>query len=257
MLLTVAPSASRLRGCRLAALSLATLVSLAACGSDSDTAPAAPQELRGAAVAVGNGTAYTYVVNGSNGPASIGIALTPAALQGLPATDAMWDLPLPSGVTVAPFDHAMLNWNAQGHPPEPYMVPHFDFHFYTITPSAQSAILAGPDTMTVPPQYVPQDYVSGVMAVPDMGVHWIDSTAAELHGHPFDKTFIYGFYHGNMVFVEPMVTLAYLASQPSATAAVKQPQAFAQPGRYPAEYSVRYDAATNTIRVSIDSLVAH
>lgn len=257
MLLTCAPSASRLRCCRLAALSVTTLVLLTACGSDSDTAPTTSHELRGATVSVGNGSAYAYVVNGSGGPTSVGIALTPTALQGLPSSDAMWDLPLPSGVSVPPFDHVMLNWNAQGHPPEPYMVPHFDFHFYTITPSAQSAIVAGPDTMTVPSQYIPQDYASGIMAVPDMGVHWIDTTAAELHGHPFDKTFIYGFYHSNLVFVEPMVTLAYLASQPNASAAVKQPQAFAQPGEYPTEYSVRYDAATNTIRVSIDALVAH
>lgn len=255
MLLTCAPSASRIRCCRLAALSLATLVSLTACSSD--TAPGTPHELRGAAVTVGNGSAYTFVQNGTSGTASIGVALTPSALQGLPSTDAMWDLPLPSGADVAPFDHVMINWNAQGHPPGPYMVPHFDFHFYTITPSSQSAIAAGPDTMTVPSAYVPADYVSGVMAVPDMGVHWIDSTAAELHGQPFDRTFIYGFYHGGLVFEEPMVTLAMLSSQPNVSASVKQPQAFAKPGRYPTTYSVRYDAATNTIRVSLDSLVAH
>ena len=254
MLLTCAPSASRIRCCRLAALSLATLVSLTACSSDTE--PGTSPELRGAAVPVGNGSAYAFVVNGSSGPTSIGIALTPSALQGLPSTDAMWDLPLPSGVNAAPFDHVMMNWNAQGHPPDPYLLPHFDFHFYTITPSAQSAIVAGPDTTTVPASNVPRDYVSGVMAVPDMGVHWIDTTSAEFHGQTFDHTFIYGFYHGGLVFVEPMVTLAFLSSQPNVSAAVKQPQAFAQPGRYPATYSVRYDAATNTVRVSIDSLVA-
>jgi hypothetical protein len=59
-----------------------------------------------------------------------------------------------------------------------------------------------------------------------MGVHWTDTLAAEFHGHPFDETFIYGFYHGKMVFVEPMITRALLASHPDVTAPVKQPRAF-------------------------------
>jgi hypothetical protein len=254
MLLNCVPSSPRIRWCRLAAVSLVTIATLTACGSDTE--PSTSHELHGASVSVGNGSAYVYVVDGAGGPASIGIALTPSALQGLPSADAMWDLPLPSGENVAPIDHVMLNWNAQGHPPDPYLVPHFDFHFYTITPAAQSAIIPGPDTVSVPPADVPPDYVSGVVAVPDMGVHWIDTTSAELHGQPFDRTFIYGYYHGGLVFVEPMVSLSFLSSQPNATAPVKQPQAFAQPGRYPTMYSVRYDAASNTIRVSIDSLVA-
>ena len=89
-----------------------------------------------------------------------------------------------------------------------------------------------------------------------MGVHWIDTTSAELHGHPFDETFVYGFSRGSLVFVEPMITRAFLTGQPNVSAAVKQPQSFAKAGSYPARYSVHADAATNTIRVSLDSLVA-
>jgi len=232
------------------------MAAAAACGSDNETGPRMNGERDGTAVSIGNGTAYAYVVDDASGPSSIGVAFTRTALDGLPATDAMWTLPLPSNASVAPYDHVMVNWNAQGHPPEPYMVPHFDVHFYTIAPAAQAAIQAGADTVPVPAADVPTDYVSGVQSVPDMGVHWIDTTAAELHGHPFDETFIYGFSRGSLVFVEPMVTRAFLLGQPDASTAIKQPESFAKPGRYPLRYSVRADAASNTIRVALDSLTA-
>lgn len=233
-------------------LMLCTLAALVACGSDTSPAPNAEHD--GTPVPVGSGTAYAYVVDGASGPSSIGIAFSPSAFNGLPAADTMWTLAVPA--TVAPFDHITINWNAQGHPPGPYMVPHFDFHFYTITSAAQAAIQAGQDTTPVPAANVPTDYVSGVESVPDMGVHWIDTTSAELHGQPFDKTFIYGFSKGSLVFLEPMITRAFLTSQPNASAAVKQPQSFAKAGRYPMRYAVHVDAATNTVRVSLDSLAA-
>jgi len=237
-----------------AAVVMAALVG-AACESQG-MSPYGPVERDGTPVTVGSGTAYAYVVNGSNGPASVGVALSQAALAGLPATDTMWTLPLPAGVTVPPFDHVMINWNAQGHPPGPYMLPHFDVHFYTITPATQAAIPGGSDTLTVPSSYVPRDYVSTVESAPDMGVHWIDTTSAELHGHPFDRTFVYGFSRGTLAFLEPMVTRAFLASQPSVSDTIRQPQAFAQAGRYPARYRVYADARTNTVRVELDSLTA-
>jgi Hypothetical protein TTHB210 len=236
-------------------LMLTTLAALAACSSDSETSPTTDAERHGTSVTIGNGTAYTYVVNGVSGPSSIGVALSRGALDSLPAVDAMWTLALPADSPVAPYDHITINWNAQGHPPGPYMVPHFDFHFYTIPPAAQASIPGGADSTPVPAANVPKDYVSGVQSVPDMGVHWIDTTSAELHGHPFDETFIYGFSHGSLVFVEPMITRAFLIGQPDVSAAIKQPQSFAKTGRYPSRYRVHVDAATNTIRVSLDSLV--
>jgi hypothetical protein len=252
-MLLVSRSSPRFQPRHLLVLGLAAAL-LAACGSDEE--PAAPSELDGAAVAVGNGTASAFVVQGPSGPTAIGVKLTPGALDGLPTSDDMWSLPLPAGVSVPAYDHVMLNWNAQGHPPDPYMVPHFDFHFYTISASAQAAIQAGPDTVTVPPQYVPKDYESGVMAVPDMGVHWVDTLSAEFHGKPFTGTFIYGFSKGSMVFLEPMVTQAYLRSQPNISTAVKQPEAWQVHGHYPTVWSIRTDPDTRDIRVTLDSLVA-
>lgn len=225
---------------------------LAACSSDNSTS-AGPAEVEGSPVAVGSGTARTYIAFGSHGVATLGVKLTSAALDGLPTSDAMWMLPLPATVP-GPWDHVMLNWNAQGHPPAMYQVPHFDFHFYIVDATQQAAITGGADTVTVPAQYVPKDYMSGVQSVPDMGVHWVDTLSAEFHGHPFDKTYIYGFSRGSMVFVEPMVTRDLLASHPDVSAPVKQPQAFQKPGAYPLTFSIRYDASAGVIRVALDSL---
>ncbi|HVX40425.1 MAG TPA: DUF5602 domain-containing protein [Gemmatimonadaceae bacterium] len=243
------------RGRRPGRLTIPALLAVAALvgACSSDTGPDSSLELSGASVNIGNGSAHTYVVTSPSGASTIGVSFTPTALDGLPSTDAMWDLPLPTGTALPPWDHVTINWNAQGHPPQPYMLPHFDFHFYVVSPAQQAAVQPGPDTVTVPAANVPQDYVSGVDAVPDMGVHWIDTTSAELHGHTFDHTLIYGFYHGGMMFIEPMITRAFLASHPDVTVPVKQPQSFQKPGRYPTYYSVTTDGSGN-VRVALDSL---
>jgi hypothetical protein len=237
----------------LLALCVAATATFVAC-SDDTTAPKT-RELDGPAVSVGNGTARLYVLENGSTPTSIGIELSEEALSGLPDSMAMWDLPLPADVSASPWDHAMLNWNPQGHPPpHVYDLPHFDFHFYTIPTGEQMAIPGGPDTETVAPQYVPQDYASEIESVPAMGVHWADTLAAEYHGHTFDRTFIYGFFQRQMVFVEPMVTVDYLLSHPNASMIVKQPASYQQSGRYPSFYSVRWDPAQRTYRIALDSL---
>jgi hypothetical protein len=90
-----------------------------------------------------------------------------------------------------------------------------------------------------------------------MGVHWADTLATEYHGNPFDHTFIYGFHEGQMIFVEPMVTLAFLQGGSDFSGAVKQPAAFQTPGMYPRFYSVKHDARKHTITIALDSLVTH
>jgi hypothetical protein len=243
---------------RVLAIGLAAaVVSFAAACSDSTNPSVA--ELKGAPVAIGNGTARTFVrTDGSAQPTAIGIELSTTALDNLPTATTEWTLALPTGVAAPPWDHVAINWNPQGHEPVAiYGVPHFDFHFYTISPAEQMQIAGGPDNTPVPDANVPQDYASQVISVPMMGVHWADTLSSEFHGSPFDKTFIYGFYQGKMVFVEPMITRAMLLSQPNVTAKVKQPQAFQRSGFYPTEYSVQYDPAAKNVRITLESLNQH
>lgn len=232
----------------------ASAVVIAECSKES-TAPDRNRDVLGPVTNVGNGTARTFVILQDDKPVSLGIELSDGALQNLPATPTEWQLSLPQGVQLDPYDHATLNWNPQGHPPPGiYMVPHFDFHFYMITPAEQAAVQGGPDNAQIASQYVPPGYVPDPVAVPGMGVHWTDSQAAEFHGQPFTSTFIYGSHNGQFTFIEPMVTQAYLQSHANVEFAVKQPQAVQKGGLYPTHYSVRYDAADSMLRVALDSL---
>ena len=84
-----------------------------------------------------------------------------------------------------------------------------------------------------------------------------DTLSAEFHRTPFTETFIYGFYQGQMVFVEPMVTLDFLASHPDVSSSVKQAEVYQTPGSYPASYRVRYDASQHATYIELDSLAIH
>lgn len=211
---------------------------------------------------VGNGTVRTFVTLNDNGdPQSIGYKFTESMLSGLPDNDGMdnmFVLNFPSQASVTGFDHAELDWNPHGHDPLPiYGYPHFDFHFYTVGNGELSKIIPGPDTVSVDKQYIPKDYVSGVMAVPNMGVHWADTLSSEYHGQKFTKTFIYGFYRGKMLFVEPMITKEYLETQPNITIPVKQPAAFQKSGYYPTAYSIHFDPNKSEYTVSLEGLEKH
>ncbi len=212
---------------------------------------------------VGNGTIRSFVVLKADGtPESIGFNFPKSMLSGLPDDGKMPTymtmLDLPPQAASSGFNHLGIDWNPHGHDPlNIYGLPHFDFHFYMVSMDELMQIIPGPDQTPVDPKYVPKDYVSGVIAVPDMGVHWLDMTSQEFNGKTFTSTYIYGFYHGNMVFVEPMITKDYLETLPNVTMDVKQPGEFQKHAYYPTKYSVSYDAAQQEYRVSIEGLVKH
>src|SRR5581483_4171355 len=222
---------------------------LAGCGSGGSFGLPPGGTYFAGSVAVGNGVGTVFVtLDNAAKPAALGVRLTAAALTNLPNTDTEYILALPPQAAGSGFDHVGLDWNPQGHPPPGvYDVPHFDVHFYQISQAQRNAITAvGADRdialLAPPASAIPTDYVPTTDPAPTQGTHWIDPTAPEFHGQPFTVTFIYGFYNGQMVFVEPMVTKAFLDSRASFTAAVKQPATYPRPGYYPTQYSVRYDA---------------
>jgi Domain of unknown function (DUF5602) len=223
----------------------------------------APKIYNGESVQVADGSAHTFIkLDANNNPLSIGIRLTADALNDLPAAgdsanggEFSYMLSLPQQAATSGFDHCELDWNPNGHEPLfAYGVPHFDFHFYLITPEEQAAVIPGPDTVPVDLQYIPQDYVSGVMAVPDMGTHWSDTTAPEFNGQPFTATFIYGFYHGAMTFLEPMITQAFLETKTDFTLQIKQPQAFQKHGYYPKQMHEYFDSQTGEYVIELTEL---
>ncbi len=222
----------------------------------------------GEAVKIGNGTAQVVVTSDEDHkPISIAVSMTSGAFDGLPTelnkttAEGSWEfpLPMPAGSKTG-YKEVMIDWNPQGHPPPKiYTVPHFDFHFYTISQDEVDKIkFSGPDDPAAKVSdndLVPKDYqVVPDTAVNMMGVHAIDTKAPEFNGKPFTATFIYGYDNGKLIFLEPMVTLAFLQTKPNEKYPVKAPARYSSAGYYPTAYSVRYDAGADRYMIEFNDL---
>jgi hypothetical protein len=261
-----------------AALAAGLLVTALACNDDS-TAPASGRTVYGPSQSLGQGVARTYVtLDAADRPTAIGVALSETALNALPATPmpgmpmgAMLMLSLPNGVPTTGFDHVELDWNPQGHEPETiYTLPHFDFHFYTISAARQQAMTPADAQFDAKLEKVPAKEFQppAPMAklpggVPMMGAHWVDMTSPELLPPPnaktFTRTFMYGSYDGEMIFAEPMITKATIEGARTATAPSTQnvpaPARWAKAGWYPTSYTIAWNADAKEYRIALDGLV--
>lgn len=146
----------------------------------------------GPPVKMGDGEIRMFVEAGENGDLeSLGVGFSKEALEGL-SEDApeMLEVPLPSVVALPPYNHAMIDWMPHGHDPnDVYGLPHFDFHFYMISPQERLALGCGPEDLLClkmpEPEMVPPFYVPTPEGVPAMGWHWVDSRSPELNGERF------------------------------------------------------------------------
>ncbi len=269
---------------------LTALVALAtstgACSKES-TSPRGPRLVYGASQALGEGTARSFVTLDNAGHvSSVGVAISESAMSTLPQTPmpgmpsaAMLSLTLPAEGAATGYNHVMLDWNPLGHEPEHvYTHPHFDFHFFQITPTERDAMNPGnpefgPKSAIFPAaQYVPAGFAAASVlanvpaeaaAVPLMGMHWLDTSSPELqpppNNHMFTRTFIYGSYNGRFIFVEPMITKAFIESakqQPNGFSfPVSVPTKVATTGAYPNAYSISYNASAKEYRIALNGLV--
>lgn len=252
------------------ALVSAVAALLVGCGGGGDDGP---RTIEGTPQPLGQGTARSWVrLNAQGTPQAVGVTLSEAALQGLPTTPvegpaaAELVLKLPAEAAATGIDHIEVEWNPQGHDPNPiYGVAHFDVHFYLISQAQQQAILPSdpafatkaarlPSSAYVPAGYVlPGDPVANT--VPQMGAHWIDPRSPEFNGQPFTSTFLFGSYDGRFTFVEPMVSKAFLDTKPNVVHDVPQPGKVAIAGFYPSRYRVSYDATAKAYQIVLDGLV--
>jgi Domain of unknown function (DUF5602) len=273
----------------------AQTVALASTEARSEARPA-PLRRFGAPVKLGNGQARSYVTFDVTGaPTEIGVALSVAALDSLPAAGSghhgagmmthEYIIALPEG-NKTPFKFLELNWNPSGHEPDGVYqdVPHFDFHFYTISKAERDAIVpTNPDFARnandipageyVPPFNVPlgpPGAQPAQLAVPMMGVHWSDVRSAELQKllgkpeafKPFTATFIHGSWRGQFHFWEPMITRAHiLAKSTTDDPAVRDqvipistPTRYKVAGYYPSAYRITWDAEAQEYRIALTQL---
>jgi len=259
-------SERRFTGATALVLSGVALALMVSCKDDSPAA-ANVQILKGADVAFGNGSARTEVqVQGSN-VVAVAVVLSDSALDGLPTqlppmTSQEYIVPLPAGAPAMVFTQVAVNWQPIGHPPmHIYTTPHFDVHFYLITPQQRDAMTpADPAFMAKALRQpasdaLPAGYTLDPMPIPRMGAHAGASAGPEFQGIPFASTFIYGFYDGGMIFLEPMMTRAFLLSRPDTTISIVTPARYPKPGAYPTAYAYKYDAEARERRIELRGFV--
>lgn len=251
----------------------------------------------GPKVVMGDGYIRSYAVTRRNGkPKSIGIEFNGHSLQGIagpddPPSDGKWDiydengnvvwyccgtehvLKLPANAKNTPFKHIVVNWNNKGHPPPAvYTVPHFDFHFYTISNRKRKSIVAPAAeemcgnpaqplscelfdiaTKPLPDEQLPPDYFSPGAVEPGMGNHLLDMFTPELNGGTFTQTWIYGTWNGKISFFEPMITMDYLQSLHGRNCfSLKSPERFAKAGYYPTQYCAIYRSGRDIYKIELN-----
>lgn len=218
-----------------------------------------PTEFYGESISLGSGTVKSfYRIDDAGNPEEIGIAISEAALNGLPHTSTENVIPLPAEAQVkTPFKFVLLNYNHQGHEPaHVYDLPHFDVHYYMTSNEDRLKINSSDKGVEAPPAdgYLPMPSVpTGVIS--QMGNHWIDVTSPELNGGKFTNTFIYGTAYGKVIFYEPMITPEYIKASVHNHSAIKQPQKYDRTGYLPSEYCVKYNATAKQYEVTLETFL--
>lgn len=229
-----------------------------ACGDDTGsdtTGSAGPKTVDGATAMLAGGTVKTWATIDAAGKVQrIGLTIPAASVDGA-SEQADIHLALPSEVlSETYFNHVGIDFNPAGHGPPPYMVPHFDFHFYGIDEATQSSIDCAnepmPDAMYLPAPYI----IPGTgtepngTCVPNMGVHAVNPTSPELNPdepQPFTETLILGYHAGKLAFLEPMVTQQFLKERKAFMIDVPAPQSLGRSATWPSKLSMRFDADAN------------
>lgn len=170
-------------------------------------------------------------------------------------------LPLPAAVQQKTgLTHLTMYWESMGHPPGPYLTPHFDFHFYSVRqdersamdcadlskPSALPSLYSLPD-VALPP---PMAKMTGVntlvgLCVPQMGMHALPA-AALADTNPMRATMVIGYYKGKPIFVEPMVSRAMLMEKKAFDLPI--PSIPGMRDNYPRSFRAEYDAQQKAYR---------
>ena len=171
-------------------------------------------------------------------------------------------IPLPEVAKSATgFDNLRIYWEPHGHPPGPYLVPHFDFHFYTIPAADVAAIDCAdstkpgqlPAAYELPDLSIPQIGNLIGLCVPGMGMHAL--LGAELRAStPFQKTMVVGYYHGRPIFTEPMIARATLLERRSFLVDIPDVPDRPANGRYPTRFRADYDSTAQAYRFVFSAL---
>ena len=198
--------------------------------------------------------------------ASIENAPTPVTMDWPPKSDAVLDVP-EAARKESGFNHFTMYWEAGGHPPGPYLTPHFDFHFYTITSAERMTIdckdsskpTALPTGYELPDVPLPPDMAKmmGVPAliglcVPTMGMHSMLGTELASTG-TFRGGMVIGFIKGRPIFIEPMLSKGMLMEKKSFDLDIPTVPGI---GAHPTKFHAEWDAAKQSYRFAFSAFAA-
>jgi len=216
------------------------------------------QIVQGDCQTVFGGDMCTWAKMAGDRVVEVGATIPVSSIENAPAEQEMvWPpqsearIPFPAEVTAKTgVTHLGVNWEAHGHPPGPYLTPHFDFHF-NIESEAQIKSIDCSDISE--PAVLPAGYelpdvdIPGMgtligLCVPEMGMHAARTDELNATGL-FGATMIVGYYAGNAIFFEPMIARDKLLDKASFSLDVPSVQG---PAYWPSAFNATYDAATDS-----------
>lgn len=207
---------------------------------------------------------------------AVGVSVPIVSIDSTPAeADMSWPptaaavLQLPeSAQQQSGLTHFTMYWEAHGHPPAPYEVPHFDFHFYTV-PSAERMAITCADTVkpaelpagyALPDESLPPDLAQMIgvpvlvgICVPQMGMHSLLATEME-STTPFRGSMVIGYYQAKPIFIEPMISKAMLEEKQSFSFPI--PAIPGLSGNHPTTFQGEYDAQQGVYRFAFSDFQA-
>lgn len=193
---------------------------------------------------------------------AVGLTVPIASVENAPADQPMaWPPPMIARLSLpevarpqAGLTELTAFWEAHGHPPGPYLTPHFDFHFYTIPAAERAAIDCADKTRpsnlpagyTMPDVVFPAEMAELVgenpligLCVAQMGMHSL--LTSELQStEQFRGGMVIGYYHGKPIFIEPMLSRALLMERRSFELPI--PSIPGMTGAYPRTFQAKFDA---------------
>jgi len=162
------------------------------------------------------------------------------------------------------FKNMNIFWEPHGHPPGPYLTPHFDIHFNNISAAEVAKVDCADSTKPsvlpagyeLPDVAIPQLGTLVGLCVPGMGMHSLPG--AELRSASlFEKTMIAGYYHRAPIFLEPMIARATLLARRSFTLPIPgvagEPAGVMLPATFEAQYDSTAQAYQFTFKMPVKS----
>jgi len=148
------------------------------------------------------------------------------------------------------YDHMNVFWEPHGHPPGPYLTPHYDFHFNNVSQADIAKIDCAdsikppvpPAGYELPDVAIPQVGRLVGLCVPGMGMHALPSAALRSTAL-FEEAMLVGYYHQRTIFVEPMIARATLLARKSFSLDVPAVTGVPAGVKPPAVFEAVYDSA--------------